>query len=209
VARCEGDVGSGRITRGRKREACQRRLHHSMQAASPQRIKASGTSVGLFEALTERLRPMRNAAACWKSTRSSAPEPVALDSQASWLRGPRSRSECGLELAPGGVTDGNYAHFPALARELSPAPGPRRLSRSKVASWGREVLACLGPERRLSARPRRRPRSRATRLAKTGVARPRTVALRMSPTYGRGGRIAIVSAVSDHCSYARPAGGGL
>src|SRR5213078_4864657 len=97
---------------------------------------------GRFGVLTERLRPLRNAAACCKSTRSSDPEPVALGSQASWLLGSRSRSECGLELAAGGLRDGNYAQFPTRARELRPAPGPRRRSRSKVASWGCEVLTC-------------------------------------------------------------------
>ena len=101
---------------------------------------------GRFGVLTERLRPLRNAAACCKSTRSSAPGPGGIGGHASWFLGPRSRSDaCGFELAPGGVRDGNYAHFPAPARELSPAPGPRRLSRSKVASWGCEVLTCPGP----------------------------------------------------------------
>src|SRR5205809_2032547 len=79
---------------------------------------------GRFGVLTERLRPLRNAAACCKSTRSSAPEPVALGSQASRLLGSRSRSECGLELAAGGLRDGNYAQFPTPARELRPAPSP-------------------------------------------------------------------------------------
>src|SRR2546426_4657988 len=80
---------------------------------------------GRFGVLTERLRPLRNAAACCKSTRSSAPGPGGIGGHASWLLGPRSRSDaCGFELAPGGVGDGNYAHFPAPARELSPAPGP-------------------------------------------------------------------------------------
>src|SRR5438067_1996070 len=100
---------------------------------------------GRFGVVTERLRPLRNAAACCKSTRSSAPGPGAIGGHALWLLGPRSRSDaCGFELASGGDRDGNYAHFPAPARELSPAPGPRRRSRSKVASWGCEVLTCRG-----------------------------------------------------------------
>jgi len=40
---------------------------------------------GRFGVLTERLRPLRNAAACCKSTRSSAPGPGGIGGHASWL----------------------------------------------------------------------------------------------------------------------------
>src|SRR5437867_3971528 len=105
---------------------------------------------GRFGVLTERLRPLRNAAACCKSTRSLAPGPGGIGGHASWLLGPRSRSDArGFELAPGGVRDGNYAHFPAPAPELSPAPGPRTLV----------LLASrvLGPGSAHLSRPRMKP----------------------------------------------------
>ena len=146
VTRCEADVISDCIIRGRQREACQRCLTKPFQPASLQRIRAiewASAASGSSPSVSDRYETQRPAA---NPRGPSAPGPGALGGHASWLLGPRSRSDaCGFELAPGGVRDGNYAHFPAPARELSPAPGPRRLSRSKVASWGCEVLTCPGP----------------------------------------------------------------
>src|SRR5213080_4540916 len=124
--------------------------HRNIQPASLQRIRAIEWVSAASGSFTERLRPLRNAAACRKSTRSSAPGPGGIGGHASWLLGPRSRSDaCGFELAPGGVRDGNYAHFPAPAPELSPAPGPRTLV----------LLASrvLGPGSAHLSRPRMKP----------------------------------------------------
>ena len=114
------------------REACKSAKNRAMQ-------EAGRYSVVYVDPPT----PMQNAAACCKLTRCSAPEPGALGVHASRLLEFRSQAVCRFEPAPGGVRRGGYAHFPALARELSPAPslGHASLTRTSLLRSGSDHLS--------------------------------------------------------------------